>query len=161
MIDFFKTIETELSIILLTFLKDFDNRANLGVNKPEIPTIVKKIINFFKRIFKYTLNNNNRQNIQNKKIIVHPSAIIDEGATIGEGSRIWHWAHICSKAVIGKQCSLGQNVYVGNNVLIGNNVKIQNNVSVYDEVILEDNVFCGPSMVFTNGALTFSIAIGK
>ena len=33
---------------------------------------------------------------------------------------------------------------------IGNNVKIQNNVSVYDAVTLEDDVFCGPSMVFTN-----------
>jgi len=34
--------------------------------------------------------------------------------------------------------------------VIGNNVKIQNNVSVYDNVTLEDDVFCGPSMVFTN-----------
>ncbi|MGE8453572.1 MAG: acyltransferase, partial [Pseudomonadales bacterium] len=33
---------------------------------------------------------------------------------------------------------------------IGNRVKIQNNVSVYDSVTLEDDVFCGPSMVFTN-----------
>jgi len=45
---------------------------------------------------------------------------------------------------------LGQNVFVGNKVTIGNNVKIQNNVSVYDNVTLEDDVFCGPSMVFTN-----------
>lgn len=81
---------------------------------------------------------------------VHETAIIDEGATIGEGSRIWHWAHICSEAVIGKGCSFGQNVFVGNKVTIGNNVKVQNNVSVYDNVILEDDVFCGPSMVFTN-----------
>jgi UDP-2-acetamido-3-amino-2,3-dideoxy-glucuronate N-acetyltransferase len=29
-------------------------------------------------------------------------------------------------------------------------VKIQNNVSVYEGVVLEDDVFCGPSMVFTN-----------
>jgi UDP-2-acetamido-3-amino-2,3-dideoxy-glucuronate N-acetyltransferase len=28
--------------------------------------------------------------------------------------------------------------------------RIQNNVSVYDEVTLENDVFCGPSMVFTN-----------
>lgn len=81
---------------------------------------------------------------------VHETAIIDDGATIGEGSRIWHWAHICSEAVIGKGCSFGQNVFVGNKVTIGNNVKVQNNVSVYDNVILEDDVFCGPSMVFTN-----------
>ena len=35
-------------------------------------------------------------------------------------------------------------------VRIGSNVKIQNNVSVYTGVELEDDVFCGPSMVFTN-----------
>jgi UDP-2-acetamido-3-amino-2,3-dideoxy-glucuronate N-acetyltransferase len=80
----------------------------------------------------------------------HDTAIVDEGAQIGDGSRVWHWAHICSGAVIGKDCSFGQNVFVGNKVLIGNNVKIQNNVSVYDNVTLEDDVFCGPSMVFTN-----------
>jgi UDP-2-acetamido-3-amino-2,3-dideoxy-glucuronate N-acetyltransferase len=81
---------------------------------------------------------------------IHPSAIVDEGATIGAGSRIWHWVHVCAGAVIGERCSLGQNVFVGNRVRIGNNVKIQNNVSVYDNVTLEDDVFCGPSMVFTN-----------
>ncbi|MCW8929223.1 MAG: DapH/DapD/GlmU-related protein, partial [Gammaproteobacteria bacterium] len=85
-----------------------------------------------------------------KNIIKHETAIIDEGAIIGEGSRVWHWVHICSGAVIGKDCSFGQNVFVGNNVTIGNNVKVQNNVSVYDNVKLEDDVFCGPSMVFTN-----------
>ena len=81
---------------------------------------------------------------------IHPSAIVDEGARIGAGSRVWHWVHVCGGAVIGEQCSLGQNVFVGNRVRIGNNVKIQNNVSVYDNVTLEDDVFCGPSMVFTN-----------
>lgn len=81
---------------------------------------------------------------------VHPSAIIDKGAQIGKGTRIWHWVHICSGARIGSACSFGQNVFVGNDVVIGNNVKIQNNVSVYDAVTLEDDVFCGPSMVFTN-----------
>lgn len=80
----------------------------------------------------------------------HESAIIDDGAEIGEGSRVWHWVHISAGASIGKDCSFGQNVYVGNAVKIGNNVKIQNNVSVYDNVTLEDDVFCGPSMVFTN-----------
>ena len=80
----------------------------------------------------------------------HPTAIIDEGAQIGEGTRIWHWTHVCSGARIGERCSLGQNVFIGNQVVIGNNVKIQNNVSVYDAVMLEDDVFCGPSMVFTN-----------
>ena len=81
---------------------------------------------------------------------VHPTAIVDEGAQIGEGSRVWHWVHICAGARIGKGCSFGQNVFVGNDVVIGNNVKVQNNVSVYDAVTLEDDVFCGPSMVFTN-----------
>lgn len=80
----------------------------------------------------------------------HPSAIVDPGASIGDGTRIWHWVHVSGGAVIGERCSLGQNVYVGNRVRIGNNVKIQNNVSVYDNVTLEDDVFCGPSMVFTN-----------
>ena len=81
---------------------------------------------------------------------IHETAIIDEGAVIGAGSRIWHWVHICAGAVIGERGSLGQNVFVGNRVSVGNNVKIQNNVSVYDNVTLEDDVFCGPSMVFTN-----------
>ncbi|MBX3039184.1 MAG: N-acetyltransferase [Bdellovibrionaceae bacterium] len=80
----------------------------------------------------------------------HETAIVDNGAEIGEGTRIWHWVHVCAKAKIGKGCSLGQNVFVGNSVTIGNNCKIQNNVSIYDNVHLEDDVFCGPSMVFTN-----------
>ena len=83
-------------------------------------------------------------------VTIHPTAIIDPGAQIGAGSRIWHWVHICAGAVIGERCSFGQNVFVGNDVRIGNNVKVQNNVSVYDAVTLEDDVFCGPSMVFTN-----------
>ncbi len=83
-------------------------------------------------------------------VTIHPTAIVDAGATIGEGSRVWHWVHICGSARIGKGCSFGQNVFVGNDVEIGDNVKIQNNVSVYDAVTLEDDVFCGPSMVFTN-----------
>ena len=83
-------------------------------------------------------------------VTVHATALVDQGATVGAGSRIWHWAHICAGAVIGDGCSFGQNVFVGNAVRIGNNVKVQNNVSVYDNVILEDDVFCGPSMVFTN-----------
>jgi UDP-2-acetamido-3-amino-2,3-dideoxy-glucuronate N-acetyltransferase len=80
----------------------------------------------------------------------HETAIVDTGAQIGEGTHIWHWVHVCSGAVIGSRCSIGQNVFVGNKVVIGNNVKIQNNVSVYDNVTLQDDVFCGPSMVFTN-----------
>lgn len=81
---------------------------------------------------------------------IHTTSIVDEGAEIGANTRIWHWSHVCQGAVIGEGCSLGQNVFVGNRVRIGSNVKIQNNVSVYDNVTLEDDVFCGPSMVFTN-----------
>ncbi|MGB8260299.1 MAG: DapH/DapD/GlmU-related protein [Terracidiphilus sp.] len=80
---------------------------------------------------------------------VHPTAIVDKGAMVGAGTRIWHWVHVSAGAVIGANCSLGQNVFVGR-ARIGNNVKIQNNVSIYDAVELEDDVFCGPSMVFTN-----------
>lgn len=81
---------------------------------------------------------------------IHPTAIVDEGARIGDDTRVWHWVHICAGALIGDRCVFGQNVFVGNDVVIGNNVRVQNNVSVYDSVTLEDDVFCGPSMVFTN-----------
>lgn len=83
-------------------------------------------------------------------ITIHPTAIVDAGARVGAGSRIWHWVHVCGGASIGADCSLGQNVFVGNDVIVGNNVKVQNGVSIYDAVTLEDDVFCGPSMVFTN-----------
>ena len=82
--------------------------------------------------------------------VIHPSAIVDAGAQLGPGCRVWHFVHISAGARIGADCSFGQNVFVANNVMISNNVKIQNNVSVYDAVTLEDDVFCGPSMVFTN-----------
>lgn len=81
---------------------------------------------------------------------IHETAIVDDGAIIGEGTRIWHWVHVCAGARIGRSCSLGQNVFVADGVVIGDNVRIQNNVSVYDGVTLENDVFCGPSMVFTN-----------
>ena len=80
----------------------------------------------------------------------HETAVIDEGATIGTGTSIWHHAHVMGGAVIGEGCVLGQNVFVASDVTLGNNVRIQNNVSIYDGVVLEDDVFCGPSMVFTN-----------
>ena len=80
----------------------------------------------------------------------HESAIVDAGAQLGEGTKVWHFAHVSPGARIGRDCSLGQGVYVGNDVLIGDGCKVQNNVSVYDAVTLEDEVFCGPSMVFTN-----------
>ena len=81
---------------------------------------------------------------------VHESAYVDEGARVGAGTKVWHFCHVMGGATIGERCSLGQNVVVMNGVRIGTNVKIQNNVSVYEGVELEDDVFCGPSMVFTN-----------
>lgn len=80
----------------------------------------------------------------------HESCYIDDGAEIGAGTRIWHFSHIMSGSVLGENCNLGQNVVVSPDCVIGRNVKIQNNVSVYTGVELEDDVFCGPSMVFTN-----------
>lgn len=81
---------------------------------------------------------------------VHESAYVDEGAVVGKGTKIWHFCHVMPGAVIGERCSLGQNVVVMPGTKMGQNVKIQNNVSVYEGVELEDDVFCGPSMVFTN-----------
>jgi UDP-2-acetamido-3-amino-2,3-dideoxy-glucuronate N-acetyltransferase len=80
----------------------------------------------------------------------HESCFIDEGCEIGAGTRIWHFSHVMSRARIGRGCNIGQNVVVSPEVVIGDNVRIQNNVSVYTGVVLEDDVFCGPSMVFTN-----------
>ena len=81
---------------------------------------------------------------------IHESAYVDEPCEIGEGTSIWHFSHIMENCTIGKKCNIGQNVVVSPKVQIGNNVKIQNNVSIYTGVTLEDDVFCGPSMVFTN-----------
>ena len=84
------------------------------------------------------------------KPFIHESSFVDAGAQVGPDTKIWHFCHVMPGAVIGERCSLGQNVVVMNGVRIGANVKIQNNVSVYEGVELEDDVFCGPSMVFTN-----------
>jgi UDP-2-acetamido-3-amino-2,3-dideoxy-glucuronate N-acetyltransferase len=80
----------------------------------------------------------------------HESAYVDDGSHIGQGTKIWHFSHVMTGATIGDRCNLGQNVVVSSTAIIGNNCKIQNNVSIYDNVTLEDDVFCGPSMVFTN-----------
>ncbi|MFH1919123.1 MAG: acyltransferase [Planctomycetota bacterium] len=81
---------------------------------------------------------------------VHESSYVDDEVEIGEGTAIWHFCHVLSHVRIGRKCRIGQNVVIGPRVVIGDNVKIQNNVSVYQGVTLEDDVFCGPSMVFTN-----------
>ncbi|MEI7474153.1 MAG: acyltransferase [bacterium] len=90
------------------------------------------------------------QSLEKKNYFVHESSYVDEPCEIGEGSSIWHFSHVMKNCKIGKDCKIGQNVVVSPGVIIGNNVKIQNNVSVYTGVVLEDDVFCGPSMVFTN-----------
>jgi predicted dehydrogenase/acetyltransferase-like isoleucine patch superfamily enzyme len=84
------------------------------------------------------------------KVSIHSSAMIDDNVFIGDNTKIWHFAHILSGSKIGENCNIGQNVVIGPDVSIGNKCKIQNNVSVYKGVTLEDEVFCGPSMVFTN-----------
>ncbi len=84
------------------------------------------------------------------KAFVHDTAVVDPGAVVGAGTKIWHFSHIMSGARIGERCVLGQNVFVANGSTLGDGVKVQNNVSIYSGVHLEDDVFCGPSMVFTN-----------
>jgi UDP-2-acetamido-3-amino-2,3-dideoxy-glucuronate N-acetyltransferase len=85
-----------------------------------------------------------------KPYFVHESSYVDEPCQIGEGTKIWHFSHVMKDSVIGKGCNIGQNVLVASGVRVGDGCKIQNNVSLYAGVVLEDQVFCGPSMVFTN-----------
>jgi UDP-2-acetamido-3-amino-2,3-dideoxy-glucuronate N-acetyltransferase len=89
-------------------------------------------------------------NVTQPDFFAHPTAVIDHGCQIGSKAKIWHFSHVMDGAIVGQNCNLGQNVVISPGVKIGNNVKIQNNVSVYTGVELEDDVFCGPSMVFTN-----------
>ena len=81
---------------------------------------------------------------------INETSKIDKNVSIGKNTKIWHWTHISSGSIIGENCTIGQNVFIGNNVKIGNGVKIQNNVSIFSGVEIEDEVFCGPSVVFTN-----------
>ena len=83
-------------------------------------------------------------------VFIHQSSYVDQPCEIGDGTKIWHFSHIMKNCRIGAGCNIGQNVVVSPDVVIGSNVKIQNNVSIYTGCILEDDVFCGPSMVFTN-----------
>jgi len=97
-----------------------------------------------------TEKENQKEERKENVFFVHPSSYIDENVEIGKNTKIWHFCHILKNTKIGENCIIGQNVMIGPNVKIGNRVKIQNNVSVYDGVEIEDDVFCGPSMVFTN-----------
>ncbi len=87
---------------------------------------------------------------QDAKWWAHETAVVDDGAEIGPGTKVWHFSHVMAGTRIGAGCSLGQNVFVAPGTSLGNNVKVQNNVSIYEGVHLGDDVFCGPSMVFTN-----------
>lgn len=84
------------------------------------------------------------------RTFVHETAVVDQGAVIGSGTKVWHFAHVLTNTKVGAGCSIGQNVMIGPDVNVGNGCKIQNNVAVYKGVTLDDDVFCGPSMVFTN-----------
>ena len=110
---------------------------------------VLRILNASERSLK---SNGEVQTVKDVKpsYYVDPTARVDQPTTIGSGSHIWHFSHVMPNCVIGENCNMGQNVHVASGVRIGNNVKIQNNVSLYTGVELEDDVFCGPSMVFTN-----------
>ena len=87
---------------------------------------------------------------ERSRYYAHPTAVVDQPCQIADGTKIWHFSHIMQGAVLGPGCNLGQNVVISPGVRLGRNVKVQNNVSVYTGVELEDDVFCGPSMVFTN-----------
>jgi len=84
------------------------------------------------------------------EFFVHPTALVDANVQIGPGCKIWHFSHVLKNSRLGPKCNVGQNVVIGPDVSVGAGCKIQNNVSVYQGVTLEDDVFCGPSMVFTN-----------
>ena len=83
-------------------------------------------------------------------VTIHESAYVDEPCVIGKGTKIWHFSHVMKNCRLGENCNLGQNVVISPDVTLGRNVKVQNNVSIYTGVEIEDDVFCGPSMVFTN-----------
>ncbi len=90
------------------------------------------------------------QSRETRGYFAHESAVVDQPCEIGADTKIWHFSHVMRDSRIGARCNIGQNVVVSPKCTIGDNVKIQNNVSIYTGVIIEDDVFCGPSMVFTN-----------
>jgi len=81
---------------------------------------------------------------------LHPTVELSGEVSVGAHTKIWHFSKLLGPVELGPHCNLGQNVVVERHAKLGRNVKVQNNVSIYSGVILEDDVFCGPSMVFTN-----------
>ncbi len=96
------------------------------------------------------LNAHANPSSRSRAYFAHPTATIEQPCQIGEGTKVWHYSHVMKGAKIGKNCNIGQNVFIGSKTELGNNVKVQNNVSIYDCIKIEDDVFCGPSVVFTN-----------
>ena len=88
--------------------------------------------------------------MKNNDFYIHNTAEVSDKANIGNNTKIWNLAQVRENAIIGENCIISKNVYIDEGVKIGNNVKIQNNVNVYHGVTIEDDVFCGPSMTFTN-----------
>lgn len=91
-----------------------------------------------------------RNNSINSRFFIAPSSIVEPGVMIGSGTKIWHFSHVMKGAKLGRNCNIGQNVFIGSGAILGERVKVQNNVSVYEGVQMQNDVFCGPSVVFTN-----------
>jgi UDP-2-acetamido-3-amino-2,3-dideoxy-glucuronate N-acetyltransferase len=137
-----------LRLECLHFLECISTRQNPNTDGDNGVRVLR-ILNASERSLK---NHGAVQQLQESQpaYFVDPTAKVDQPTTIGTGTHIWHFSHVMKNCVIGENCNMGQNVHVASGVRIGNNVKIQNNVSLYTGVELEDDVFCGPSMVFTN-----------
>ncbi len=143
--------ETEpLKAECLHFIECLQNRQTPrtdGMEGMRVLSVLNACQNALETGKKIPLNVNLDQ-IRNYQI--HESAVIESDVEIGRDTKIWHFSHILAGSRIGEGCTIGQNVMIGPRVTIGNGCKIQNNVSVYEGVTLEDDVFCGPSVVFTN-----------
>ncbi len=134
----------------LHFLESIQNRSQPVTDGEEGLRVLRVLQSCQNALAKNTSYKRSGMVGKKRPYFAHDSAFIDEGVEIGAGSKIWHVSHVLEGTRIGKKCQIGQNCVIGPNVTIGNGAKIQNNVSVYEGVTLEDNVFCGPSMVFTN-----------
>lgn len=118
------------------------NASQRSLNENGKKTFLRPVLN---DVQAYTL-----QPQHGHEMFVHPTAVIDKKVSIGVGTKVWHHSHILQGTKLGEECNIGQNVVVGPDVTVGNGCRIQNNVSIYKGITLEDQVFCGPSMVFTN-----------
>jgi len=145
-IDNYEPLKRECEHFLSCIERDTIPKTD-GVNGIQVLKVLNACQNSLENTGKPECLNGNGSS---ESYFAHETAVIDKSCRIGNGSRIWHFSHVMPGAEIGENCNIGQNVVVSSRVKIGNNVKIQNNVSIYEGVVLEDDVFCGPSMVFTN-----------